>query len=331
MSTPSSPWDAIDSFCAEHIRKADTAAIALALTDREQTLLVRAYGLADREAGRPATPATDFAIGSVGKAFASLMVLQLCEQGRLDLHAPIGDYLPWLEPAAPVPLTLHHLLSHTAGLPEDGDPSPAPRADALALAGAGPFVPGGEFRYSNLGYNLIGYLLEDVLGQPYATLLHSRILEPLGMAATWPAINQDARTGMATGYHQDPAGALVPAPFEPCAVASGCSASPAGDMAIYGRMLLNQGRGAGGQLVSPASFALLTQPLVPAWGGHYGYGLVSSTVDGHRCIGHRGETAGFKAYVLADQDAGLAVAALVSGDAEPIELGERLLQAARRA
>jgi CubicO group peptidase (beta-lactamase class C family) len=331
MHTPPSPWDTIDNLCAGHIREDATAAITLAVADRERTLLVRAYGLADREAGRPATPATAFAIGSVGKAFASLMVLQLCEQGLLDLHAPIGAYLPWLELEAPVPITLHHLLSHTAGLPEDGEPSPAPRADAHGLAGAGPFVAGGEFHYSNLGYNLIGYLLEDVLGQPYSALLRARILEPLGMAATWPAINQEARAHMAAGYLQDPTGALVPAPFEPCAVASGCSASPAGDMAIYGRMLLNQGRGDGGHLISPTSFARLTQPLVPAWGGHYGYGLVSSTLDGRRCIGHRGETAGFKAYVLADQDAGLAVAALVSGEAEPIELGERTLQAARRA
>ncbi|HYF64386.1 MAG TPA: serine hydrolase domain-containing protein, partial [Herpetosiphonaceae bacterium] len=186
-------WDELDQHCQRLVRDGATPAIALAVSDRDQTRLVRTYGLANRDTGRPATPATAFELGSVGKSFASIMVLQQCERGALDLGAPIGRYLPWLDLPAAAPITLHHLLSHTAGLPEDAGADQAPRADALTLAAGGPYAPGGEFGYSNAGYNLIGYLLEDLLGQPYGALLRAHILEPLGMAETWPVLDEAAR------------------------------------------------------------------------------------------------------------------------------------------
>lgn len=323
-------WEELDRHCQRLVGEQDTPAIALAVSDRDQTRLVRTYGLADRATRRPATPATAFELGSVGKSFASIVVLRQHERGALDLHAPIGRYLPWLDLPSADPITLHHLLCHTAGLPEDAGADSDGRADARALAAGGPYRPGGEFGYSNAGYNLIGYLLEDLLGQPYATILRDHILEPLGMAETWAVLDDAARDRMATGYLPAEDGRPPqPAPWTPCALASGCSAATAGDLAIYGRMLLNEGQGPAGPLLAPDSFARLIAPQVPAWGGSYGYGLVSSALDGNRCIGHRGETAGFKAYLLADRDAGRAAAVLVSGAAEPIELGEWLLRAAR--
>ncbi|HEY1016447.1 MAG TPA: serine hydrolase domain-containing protein [Herpetosiphonaceae bacterium] len=311
---PLDRWEALDALLAARI-DGDTSAVAVAVTDRAGLLHASLHGWADRAARRPLGPADLFELGSAGKAWAAICLLQLAEAGRIDLRAPVEAYLPWLALPAAEPITFHHLLSHTAGLPEGPD-GPSSRADALALAAQGPFAPGGDFAYSNIGYNLIGYALEDMLGASYGAIVGERIFGPLGMADSLPATGAADRSRLAAAA----------APFAPCDVASGCAAVTAPDLAAYVRLLLNEGATPGGRLLSDASFALLARPVAPAWGGWYGYGLVSAALDGRRTLGHRGETAGFKSYALADLDAGLGAAVLVCGAAEPIELGEAALR-----
>src|SRR5829696_10491313 len=103
----------------------NTPGLALALTDRERTLRVATYGFADLAARTPVTPDTLFEIGSIGKSFTSLALLREHEAGNLDLQAPVARYLPWFRVrSAFPPITVHHLLSHTAGLIAGTDPTP---------------------------------------------------------------------------------------------------------------------------------------------------------------------------------------------------------------
>ncbi len=100
-----------------HLEVSHSAGLALAVTDREEVLGVVCRGLADVAAGTPVRPETRFHIGSISKSFAAMIVLQEVAAGRLDLHVSVNEILPWLELPEPFgPITMHDLMTHTAGL-----------------------------------------------------------------------------------------------------------------------------------------------------------------------------------------------------------------------
>ena len=270
-----------------------------------------------------------FQIGSIGKSMTALAVLQLVEAGRLDLDAPFSAHLPWFAlPSRFGPITLRHVLSHTAGLPAGTDFTPAARYEGFALRDTeAAWEPGSRYHYSNTGYKLLGWLLEDVTGQDYGSVIRQRVLDPLGMTATDPVLTHHARHRMVTGYvplHDDRphrrGDALVPATWMEYAVGDGSPASTAADMARYARLWLNGGRGDERPLLSPAMYSTMTTPVIPmAQGGNsppeydYCFGVISHTVDGHHFIGHGGSTVGFRAIMLTDQTDGLGVVMMCNG------------------
>jgi len=242
--------------------------LAIGITNRERLLFVGVYGLANRGTQQPVHPETLFQIGSISKAFTSIALLQLQEQGLLDIDDPVTQYLPWFAVQSEYPpITLRHLLSHTAGIVTGAEETPTAFTEVWALRhtrAAAP--PGTRFHYSNSGYKVLGLVLETVLEQPITTILRERVLAPLGMAQTEPAITNDARPRLAAGYepfYDDrplPAGApLAPAPWFESGTADGAIASTAEDMCAYLRALLNRGAG----LLAPQSFDLLTHPHIP--------------------------------------------------------------------
>jgi CubicO group peptidase (beta-lactamase class C family) len=176
---------------------------------------VTALGLADIEGARKVGPDTAFRIASMTKNMTALGVLALRDRGRLVLDAPLGEYLPQFAsvPAATrdsPPVSLRHLLTHTAGFVTD-DPwgdrvlgmTPA-ELDALIATGrlfARP--PGLAFEYSNLGYALLGRVLTNVSGEPYQSFIRRTILQPLGMARTTFDALDAARGDYAFGYRLD--------------------------------------------------------------------------------------------------------------------------------
>jgi CubicO group peptidase (beta-lactamase class C family) len=112
-----------------------TPGLAVAVTDRERTLGVVSHGYADLAERLPVTPAMLFQIGSISKSFAALAVMREVEAGRLSLPAPVTDYLSWLPlRTAGEPVTLHHLLSHTSGLPAGMEATPSTIGEALRVA-----------------------------------------------------------------------------------------------------------------------------------------------------------------------------------------------------
>ena len=158
-----------------------------------EVLLRSGYGLANEEWRLPNTPTTKFRIGSVTKTFTAAAILRLVETGALDLDGSSGTWLADL-PAAWQPLTVHQLLTHTAGL-RDHLGVPAKRTlnltgarpvDLIALIAAEPllFPPGTSRSYSNTGYILLGMLIEKFSKRTYAQYLDEALLGPLELTAT---------------------------------------------------------------------------------------------------------------------------------------------------
>jgi len=320
-------FDQLDAFIVRVMQSYNTPGLALALTDREKLLRVSAYGYADIARGTPVTPDTLFEIGSDGKAFTALALLRQAEAGRVDLHAPVSDYLPWFHvPSRAAPITAHHLLSHSAGIISGTEFATDGRYEAWALRETETASPPGQrHHYSNAGYKVLGLLLERVAGQPYGAIVQRGILDPLDMAATEPVITHETRSRLAVGYRPlyddrpphrtDP---LVPAPWVETDTGDGCLVSTVGDMARYVRMLLNRGRGPNGPIVSAESFDRMTQPHSAIRPGvSYGYGLVMFDLDGHACLRHGGDMPGYESTWCADQDAGLAAIVLMNGPLAP--------------
>ncbi len=337
-------FDRLERFIRRTMEEDNTPGVAVALTDRERLLWVAGYGFADLAARTPVAPGTRFEIGSIGKSFTGIALLQLHEAGRLDLHAPVADYLPWFAPRSRYgPITVHHLLSHTAGIVTGTDAATDARPEVWALreteAGA---PPGARFRYSNVGYKALGLVLEAIDGRGYGAAIGERILDPLGMRDTDPVITHETRKDLAVGYtplYDDrparPSHPLVPATWVETGTGDGSLAATPGDLAIYLRMLLNRGRGPRGPLLSDAGFARLTGRVIeaPGWmpGTFYGYGLTAREAGGHLYIGHPGTMVGYLAALTGDLTDGLGAVVFVNGPGSPSRIARyalRLLSAA---
>jgi D-alanyl-D-alanine carboxypeptidase len=335
---------AIDAAARRELERAQQPGLTLGLTDPNGTLLVRTYGLADLASLQPVTPDMLFEIGSIGKTFTAVAMLQLADEGQLELEAPVDRYLPWFavpQPAGQPPITIAHLLSHTAGIVAGVDGTPEAAFQVWSLRDLPTFsVPGERFHYSNVGYKALGLVLEAVEGRPYRDVIRARILDPLGMATTEPAITHDIRPRLAAGYeylHDDrigyPGAPLTPATWLETETADGSIASTAADMCAFVRMLLREGDGPNGRLLSEQAFARMTT-------GHasqdesvaYGYGLLIRELDGRRLIGHGGGMVGYLAGMQADPESGFGAIVLQNGmSAHPMALARTVLRIAREA
>jgi D-alanyl-D-alanine carboxypeptidase len=307
---------AIDAFVNRHIRERGAPGLILGLADRDRVLAARTYGHRDVKTGQPIEPGDLFEIGSITKSFIAISLLQLREAGKLDLDRPIREYLPWLRiESSYAPITVHHLLTHTSGLP-----------NALSLTGMPLWTghaPGEHFHYCNLGFDILGRLLETLDGRKIKEILPARIFQPLGMAATSPVISHDLRPSMPVSYwplYDDRPfqrhGPLTEAPYLAMDNTAGCIVSTAGDMALYMRMLLNRGRGPKGPVISEESFALFSKPAIPApsfgEGAGYGYGIAIQPVEGRTILRHTGGMVSFCSAMQVDLDAGFGAFASVN-------------------
>jgi CubicO group peptidase (beta-lactamase class C family) len=300
----------LDRFVAGYSAAMNAPGLTLAVASGERTLRTASYGFVERAARIPVTTDLLFEIGSITKSFAALVILQLSEERKLQLQAPILDYLPWLSMDCPLgEITVHHLLTHSSGMPEDAPvfPGSAERRPRQA------FKPGSEFHYSNWGFGVIGYLIEALDGKPWPVSLTERILKPVGMSHSAAAITSAVRPRIAPSYmplYDDRTyprlGPLAPAGNLTVQTAAGSIASTPGDMALYMRMILNRGVVPGGRIVSEESFVLFATPHIPAseFGptASYGYGIAVDKLDGRVRLRHTGGMVSFMSAIHMDLD-----------------------------
>lgn len=295
----------------------------------------RGHGLADIASRTPVTQDTVFRIGSITKTFTAIAVLQLCEEGLVDLDSPAGRYLR-AYPLIPAkrghrPPTVRELLTHTAGLPQLVHPARAFQpvlGETVAYGKPVPTLaefyhgrlrliaePGTQHAYSNHGFATLGRIVEDVTGQPLSRFLLERIFGPLGMTDTDLVRSDRIAAQLATGYVLRSGGARPVPDRDLVTVGAGAIYSTAADMARYVAALLAGGSGAHGQILKPETLAAMFAP-------HYqpdprlpgvGLGFFRRDLGGHLVVGHDGLVPGFTSQMSLAPDDGIGVVALTTG------------------
>ena len=206
----------IDAACAAFAEQERIPGLALGIVQQGRLVHATTVGLADREAGRRVAVGTAFRIASMTKNMTALAILSLRDRGWLQLDAPLAHYVPQFAAVKPAtldsaPVTVRHLLTHTAGFVTD-DPwgdrvlgmTPAELDTVIATGHLFARPPGLAFEYSNLGYALLGRVLTNVSGEPYQAYMRRTFLEPLGMAhTTFDAPAAAALGDYAFGYRRD--------------------------------------------------------------------------------------------------------------------------------
>ena len=284
--------------------------LVVGVTDRGKTLAVFTHGYADLKARQPVTQQTLFEIGSISKSFTAIALMRAFDEGRFDPQRPVSTYLPWfLVRSRFGPITGHHLLTHTAGIPDYRPDLASMSYAAYALRDYDlPYAPGEHYWYSNIGFQTLGYALEAIEHQPYDSIIARRIFVPLRMSSSIAAISDDAHSRLPASYDTWPYDdQFVEQPWFEYRAADGSVASTIGDMLAYARLFLNRGAVPDGRLLSERAFTLLTTPV-----GSYAYGLRVSRDSGQFIVGHSGAIAGYRADLFADIGDGFAIVVLAN-------------------
>ena len=309
---PSLPIESPDMgrWMREILNRHAAVGFAVSVVRTGQPTTFATHGPSDVETGAPITPDTVFRIASISKTFTAIAVMQLWEDGLVDLDAPANDALRAyrLIPAkgSTKRATLRHLLTHTAGIPEliqpwdllrpdwgDSRPLDGPLPTLAELYGGGIELhgePGTVFTYSNHGFATLQQIVEDVSGSTFDRYLHERIFEPLGMTDTDLRRTERLAARLATGY--EPGSSGPRRVTERAWTTPGASSvySTTADMARYIQALLGGGANEQGRMLRPETLALMfaphfrADPRVPGMG----LGFDRSEADGHEVIGHGG-------------------------------------------
>ncbi|WP_406529387.1 serine hydrolase domain-containing protein [Streptomyces sp. I8-5] len=296
------------------------------------------HGLADVAAGRPVTADTLFEIGSVSKGFTCALLLQAQDAGLIDLDQPVARYLPWFRVRSRfAPVTVRHLMTHTAGIIEGSDFSGEAAFEVWSLRETEATSPPGTwFHYSNVGYKALGLVLEAVHERPYHQILRELLLAPLGMMSAVPAITDEVRPRLAVGYEPRSGGSvpaltggLIPATWLETATADGSIAATALDMTAWLRPLLGTGTG---RLLSDRGRDEMFLPAIGVdddLGCSYGLGIRTGEIDGRHHVWHSGGMIGYYSAIACDLDSGVGAVVLANGPGPWQETALHALAAAR--
>lgn len=313
-----------DDLLEEQLQREHIVGAAAAVVQGGETVFAKGYGYADLENRVPVrADGTLFFIGSDGKLFTWTAVMQLAEQGLLDLHADVNTYLDFeIPPAFGGPVTLHHLMTHTAGFEENlnalmaASPEDVPplREFLVQQMPARVYPPGEVMAYSNYGTALAGYVVERVSGLPFEQYLAAHLLKPLGMArsAAGHDLPPELAAGLSWGYqYRD--GDYQGVPFEwAAAVPAAPIRATAVDLGRFMAAHLDGGCTAEGCLLRPETLAEMHRRQFthhPELDG-MAYGFLETTVNGRRVLWHLGESARFITLLalVPEEDLGLLVA-----------------------
>ena len=289
------------------------------------------YGVLSKATGVEATTDSLFQIGSITKVFTTTLVMQLVEQGRLDLDAPVRDVLPELhlkDPGAAEQVTVRHLLTHTSGIDGDLFTDTGRGDDCLerfvaGLREAAQTHPlGATWSYCNTGFVIAGRVLEKLAGTVWDTALRQQLLDPLGLERTVTLPEDALLFRTAVGHVSQGGGSPQPARVWTLGRSSGPAGlvtASVGDVLAFARMHLAGGRAKDAtRVLGEAAVAEMQQPQAAlpyrARGADsWGLGWMRLDWDGHFVLGHDGSTIGQAAFLRLLPDRGLAVALLTNG------------------
>ena len=289
----------VDGYLTDAMDRSALPGASLVLVRDGRVILAKGYGFADYKSRRPVEVEQSlFRQASVSKLFTWLLVMQLVEEGRLDLDRDVNNYLDFRIPDVfGKPITMRHLMTHTPGFAERYRGIYEPDATTplgQQLRGNIParvYPPGSTMAYTNYGTALAGYIVERLRGRPFETLVQERIFAPVGMVRSSfgrPPPAPLARQ-LVSGYKP---GSREAYRFEVLGGApAGALSATGGDMGRFLLMLMNGGQGANGRVVSPAGVQRMMEVAhrpVPMEQSGFGLGMIVSEQRGVRTAGHGG-------------------------------------------
>jgi len=319
----------IDKFVESEMQSQRIPGLALGIVQGDQIVYLKGFGVAD-PSGRAVTPQTPFIIGSLSKSFTALAIMQLAEEGKVDLDAPVQHYLPWFRVAdgtASAEITVRHLLYQTSGLSTktgrsfqgNGDISDAALEQAVRkLSRAELTEPvGAVHQYSTINYSVLGLIVQTVSGQSYESYIQKHIFDPLQMNHSFASQAEAQPQGLATGYHYAFGIPIaVQLPYNRGILPAGYLIASAEDMSHYLIAQLNNGRYANEALLSPDGIMEMHMPAVPTGvaGTSYGMGWFVGPINGLLAVHHQGETFNFHANMILLPESQTGIVVLINGE-----------------
>ena len=336
-------YEAVRRYATALIRdemdRAGVAGLSIALVDDQKVVWAEGFGFADREKKLPADADTIYRIGSITKVFTATAAMQLAEAGKLSIDQPVSAVLPGFSMrsrfSGTEPVTPRLLMTHHSGLPSDilhgftqlHPASLAETAEQLKdtyLA----YRPGQLWSYSNVGFSLLGRIVEVASGQPYAKQLEAALFRPLGMERTWISSELSTQPGSAKGYrngHEAEDFILRDVP-------AGGMNSTVRDLSRFLSMVFADGRSGGRQIVRPETLGEmlrvqnadnpldLTYQIGLAWA----LGPVGDLVlpEGELIAQHTGGTITFHSQLIALPNSKLGIAVLSNSQAARTVVGK---------
>jgi CubicO group peptidase (beta-lactamase class C family) len=276
------------------------------VAEKGNVIYKKGFGLANMEWSIANQPNTIFRIGSITKQFTSMLIMQLVEQGKIKLDGKLSDYLPDYRKDTGDKVTLHHLLTHTSGIPsytglprffQDISRNPY-KVDEFVkkyCSGDLEFEPGSKFSYNNSGYFLLGVIIEKIAGKPYEQALKEKILDPLGMKDTGYDHSGTLIKRRAAGYQKSPNG-IVNAPYLDMSIpyAAGSLYSTVEDLYVWDQALYTD------KLLSAMYKELMLKPFLNRYA--YGWAIVRQTLGETKettsSIAHGGGINGFNTLIV---------------------------------
>jgi len=328
-SAPAPNIDEIEAYFEGQIKDLGMPGAALGIVKDNEVFHIATYGEADRSDHRPVTPATPFKIGSASKSFTALGVMQLVEDGKINLDDPVKQYIPWFQATdaeASGRITVRHLLNQVSGFTTstgmDYMYTTDTRDDALerevrATSEVELATPPGEtWQYSNRNYTTLGLIIQMVSGQSYEDYMQEHVLTPLGMDRTYMHLEDAEANDLATGHQfwfgNPVAGgglsnnrAITP---------TGLISSSVDDMSRYLIAHLNGGEYQGERVLSVQGTAELHAGVADMGGGpKYGMGWYASQLADTPVVLHNGDTGDFHTTMVLAPSAGWGVVVLMDG------------------
>ncbi|MBL8264727.1 serine hydrolase domain-containing protein [Steroidobacter sp.] len=339
-AAPADRFASVRESIQQEMQAKNVAGLSLAVWQNGKIVWEEGFGWADRERRVPATEHTMFSLASLSKSMTATALMTLVQQGKVDLDAPINDYLGedavTVRIGDPKQVTVRRVANHTSGLAEGeqffyGDerrliPSMQQTIHRYGVVMA---PPGERYGYSNIGYGVLGELIAKVSGRSYADYLREAVFLPLGM--THSSVDIGAGLAQYAAIRYDNANEPIPN-YGFAEPASAAVYSSAHDLARFGMFFLKQRQSQQRAILNDASIDHMTDQLVlratprAEPGSRYGVGWVVSERGGYRFIGHGGSMSGVNTNMsmVPETKTGVVVLVNAGGDAWAERIRDRI-------
>lgn len=311
------PYAKLDSVLEEIMTRWGIPGLGVGIVEDGKIVYARGFGVQNLETGAPVTPDSVFCVASITKCFVATAVMQLVEQDKLHLDRPLIQYLPdfRLDDDCCRQITLRQVLSHTSGMPDideaeydelvahpeydEGAPARYVRALASHKMIA---APGERFAYSNIAYNVLGYLITTVSGQTFESYMCEHLLRPAGMPESTLFFPDVPRDRLAVPHLRVPEIIVNPVyPYHRADAPASFLHSTVVEMCRWAITCLDDGMHDGQRILSPAGFEQMWTPAVewgfPPFYEHCGLGWTLGHFDDVKTVSHGGMGFGWTAFL----------------------------------